>query len=148
MSKEGSLSQHAQELQPDVTNSSMPFTDCYDRTPLDSGTQSIRLVRFVRATCARSIQCELHCFPLASTPSYTALSYRWGAAWPTNVIIINGRRFVIRENLWHFLHQKCIENSRDYYWIDAICIDQCNIKERNHQVSLMRDIYRRVRTLL
>ena len=26
-------------------------------------------------------------------------------------------------------------------WIDAICIDQHNIKDRNHQVARMRDIY-------
>jgi hypothetical protein len=28
-----------------------------------------------------------------------------------------------------------------WFWIDAICIDQSNIGERNHQVQLMRSIY-------
>jgi hypothetical protein len=28
-----------------------------------------------------------------------------------------------------------------YSWIDLICINQCNTTERNHQVSIMRDIY-------
>lgn len=27
------------------------------------------------------------------------------------------------------------------YWIDAICIDQTNVRERNHQVQMMRQIY-------
>lgn len=28
-----------------------------------------------------------------------------------------------------------------YFWIDAVCIDQSNIHERNHQVNLMKEIY-------
>jgi hypothetical protein len=27
------------------------------------------------------------------------------------------------------------------FWIDAICIDQANVLERNHQVGLMKQIY-------
>jgi hypothetical protein len=29
----------------------------------------------------------------------------------------------------------------DTYWIDAICIDQTSVLERNHQVQMMREIY-------
>lgn len=28
-----------------------------------------------------------------------------------------------------------------YFWIDAVCINQNNLSERNHQVSMMREIY-------
>lgn len=27
------------------------------------------------------------------------------------------------------------------FWIDAICIDQSNVHEHNHQVDLLKDIY-------
>ena len=30
-----------------------------------------------------------------------------------------------------------------FLWIDAICINQANIQEKNHQVPLMADVYRR-----
>lgn len=30
-----------------------------------------------------------------------------------------------------------------YFWIDAICIQQANIRERNHQVAMMGDVYTR-----
>ena len=35
-----------------------------------------------------------------------------------------------------------------YYWIDAICIDQSNIQERNHQVQNMRTIYSEAQSVL
>jgi hypothetical protein len=59
----------------------------------------------------------------------------------------------IGENLWHFfyefrkkhtLQQYNFRDSRSkicYLWIDAICIDQSNLKERNRQVAQMRDVY-------
>jgi hypothetical protein len=33
------------------------------------------------------------------------------------------------------------ENQLLLLWVDAICIDQMNVSERNYQVGLMRDIY-------
>jgi hypothetical protein len=34
-----------------------------------------------------------------------------------------------------------LQDSFGTYWIDAICINQANFEERNHQVKLMRQIY-------
>ena len=34
-----------------------------------------------------------------------------------------------------------------YFWVDALCINQDDIQERNHQVSLMRRIYFQARTV-
>lgn len=45
-------------------------------------------------------------------------------------------------NLWSFLHQfRQTDETGCLLWIDAICIDQQNTIERNHQVAQMRDIY-------
>lgn len=30
----------------------------------------------------------------------------------------------------------------EYLWIDALCINQTDTRERNHQVSMMDDIFR------
>ena len=49
---------------------------------------------------------------------------------------------MIRANLWSFLSRLRSHNYHDYLWCDAICIDQGNNRERNHQVQLMSQIYR------
>jgi hypothetical protein len=65
-------------------------------------------------------------------------------------ISLDGESLQIRENLWHFLVQLRHKNAssghvadecRDTLWVDAICIDQSNIAERNQQVAMMGDIY-------
>ncbi len=34
------------------------------------------------------------------------------------------------------------------YWADALCIDQANVSEKNHQVKLMKDIYPKARSVI
>jgi hypothetical protein len=52
----------------------------------------------------------------------------------------------IRKNLRGFLQQQSLTISEPkLFWIDAICIDQDNVHERNHQVKQMKDIYARAR---
>jgi hypothetical protein len=67
----------------------------------------------------------------------------WGAEEATQVILINGQSFLVRRNLWEFLVriQRADVKYRVPIWIDAICIDQNDVLERNHQVSLMGLIY-------
>jgi hypothetical protein len=35
----------------------------------------------------------------------------------------------------------CLRENFDFFWLDAICIDQSDIQERNHQVQIMHTIY-------
>ncbi|KAI0889556.1 heterokaryon incompatibility protein-domain-containing protein [Annulohypoxylon maeteangense] len=76
----------------------------------------------------------------ATTPSYVALSYVWGPETPTFEIIVDNEVMTIRENLYAFLLQ-CISDS--LLWIDALCINQQDNRERNQQVQLMGNIYKR-----
>jgi hypothetical protein len=80
---------------------------------------------------------------LSACPAYTALSYTWGEAKDLQTVHLPGSKTInVRSNLWSFLSQqaKTIESPR-LFWIDAICIDQENVHERNHQVNLMNEIY-------
>ncbi|KAK4122980.1 heterokaryon incompatibility, partial [Parathielavia appendiculata] len=70
---------------------------------------------------------------------YTAVSYVWGNDEALEHIILNGRRFRVRSNLWSCLY---CEPGRRYLWVDAICIDQSNHAERNVQVRRMDQTYR------
>ncbi|KAI1847193.1 hypothetical protein JX266_006733 [Neoarthrinium moseri] len=72
---------------------------------------------------------------------YTALSYVWGDAEKTEVMLLDDKEFQITANL-----AEALRNIRDdvgtyHIWADALCIDQRNISERNTQVAMMGDIY-------
>ena len=76
-----------------------------------------------------------------------ALSYTWGPPTPVKKILINGEVFFVRQNLHHLLAKARGAAERPLIWIDQLCIDQDNIKERNEQVSRMRQIYRNADTV-
>jgi hypothetical protein len=74
---------------------------------------------------------------------YTALSYTWGDSTTLHSIHIDDKPLQVRQNLWNFLHCARRNSLADYLWIDALCIDQSQLQERNNQVSMMGDIYSR-----
>ena len=82
-------------------------------------------------------------------PRHQALSYTWGSSDKTGCIILNGHRFPVTKNLEAALRQlRQIDANtvpRTRWWIDAICINQEDVLERNSQVSLMRRIYKRAK---
>lgn len=96
---------------------------------------------------ADEICCELEHRTLASKPSYEALSYTWGEKPASNTLRINGQPFFIRENLYNALRNFRLPTQRAL-WVDAICINQADIQERNYQVSLMSYIYARAQQVL
>ncbi|KAM3079861.1 hypothetical protein ACMFMF_003282 [Clarireedia jacksonii] len=72
---------------------------------------------------------------------YACLSYTWEEEEPTDEISLVGQPFWIRKNLATFLRTVRRENVKFVMWIDAICIDQNNVAERNRQLPRMIDIY-------
>ncbi|KAI1112631.1 heterokaryon incompatibility protein-domain-containing protein [Nemania sp. NC0429] len=78
---------------------------------------------------------------------YTALSYVWGDPTPVDNILLDGQELGITASLGAALRD--IRDGDDTHqhthrlWADAVCIDQHNIPERNHQVALMGQIYSR-----
>ena len=80
---------------------------------------------------------------LSSKPIYRALSYAWGDGLVRVPVSCNGGDTVkvtvnCRSALWALRR----DDSVTPLWIDSICIDQENIRERSHQVGIMQDIYR------
>jgi hypothetical protein len=72
---------------------------------------------------------------------YTAVSYMWGDPTCEREILLDGRPFLVRSNFFDLLETISEEGSDDVYWIDALCINQVDTKERTHQVRLMGQIY-------
>jgi hypothetical protein len=74
---------------------------------------------------------------------FDALSYMWGDASPMDLIIVDGAAITVAWNL-----ARALEYLRDQQgsevrriWIDAVCINQKDEKERGHQVAMMRSVY-------
>lgn len=93
------------------------------------------------ATLKADISCRLQHQRIGSAPPYEALSYTWGDGESTCRIAVDGLRFWVRRNLLDALRRLRQSRTERIIWIDAICIDQDNTKEKNVQVPLMRDIY-------
>lgn len=78
-------------------------------------------------------------------PEYEALSYAWGSMADPYFIYIQEAEgesaLAITQNLAEALHYLRYEDRSRVLWIDAICVDQSDIKERGHQVLRMADIY-------
>jgi hypothetical protein len=103
----------------------------------------IRLVHINPSTGPEGmIHCNLVTVNLEESPQFEALSYEWGPALPNVQIMMNGRSVSVRENLWWALRHLQLEDSRRVIWIDALCINQQDMAERNHQVAQMGQIYR------
>jgi hypothetical protein len=114
---------------------------------LDRSRTSIRLLESLNREEDDEVAFEFHCIDINSCPPYTALSYAWGTERRAARIEINDHDFPIRENLWHAFHWlRELKNELlcGFFWIDALCIDQSINMERNHQVSLMKQIFSNV----
>jgi hypothetical protein len=85
---------------------------------------------------------ELHSHSLDAVPPYRALSYHWGPAAPTCHVMIQGESIEIRESVREILEVlKEIYGCGVYFWVDILCINQLDLRERNSQVSMMPEIY-------
>lgn len=106
------------------------------------GAGQIRLFRLHPDAGDGHIQGHFIHVDIVLCPAYTTLSYAWGDVSKTRKITIDEMSYEVGENLWWFLHfQSNIISDPRLYWIDAICINQSNVHEVNHQVSLMKQIY-------
>jgi hypothetical protein len=111
--------------------------------PLDASKSEIRIINLKPGTASSPLQCALQHVPTAnkSRASYKALSYTWGAPEPTKILLLDGIQIQVRENLWQALYHIRQQNATLQLWVDALCINQEDIPERNEQVSRMGTLY-------
>lgn len=89
-------------------------------------------------------------YPIARAPPYTAVSYVWGLGAASREIRLDGHGFAIRPNLWSCLYNLTLLQTNSYrdthwthMWIDAVCINQKDEKEKSQQVRAMSEVYSR-----
>ncbi|KAK4442368.1 heterokaryon incompatibility protein-domain-containing protein [Podospora aff. communis PSN243] len=140
--------------------SSLRRASTYRHAPIDTGRDTIRLIRLKKGHINATISCELFLTSLSEDRGfpYEALSYTWGSSDPVQAfldhdetqgaeiekpvsIVVNNLNFYVAPNLYLALrHLRDVETDR-ILWVDAICIDQDNDREKGHQVGMMRRIF-------
>jgi len=122
----------------------------YDLSPLDQSIEStFRLLTLLPGPKGSQPCCTLSVSTWQDpNRPYEALSYVWGDSPTVKPIVLNRKVFKVRENLYSALDNLRFEDRPRVLWVDAICIDQNSIKERNHQVASMGEIYRNCQTVL
>lgn len=74
-------------------------------------------------------------------PRFEAISYCWGKGTDKRTMLLNGVPFNVPASAVTALQDVRFEHDRRFIWIDAICINQNDITERQDQILLMRDVY-------
>src|SRR5271154_4844554 len=85
-------------------------------------------------------------------PYFNALSWCWGSRGEGQVAALtcDGQLFPVSQHLYELLSNLNPKNaySSVRIWIDSICINQDNVKEKNAHVSHMHEIYGQARNVI
>ena len=119
-------------------------------TPLRDPSSQIR---FLEVDCETSgpddlIKCRLATWDVETAPPYHAISYTWGPEELTETILLDDGPAVVRKNCADVLRQLLYFKSCLYYWLDALCIDQTNVIEKNAQVAMMGSFFSKAEHVL
>jgi hypothetical protein len=118
-------------------------------SPLDVEKDCTRLVAVEpSANVTAPLRCRLTHVNFSDRPRYEALSYMWGDESKRKLIFIDDKRLYVGKNLFDAIHflRRC--KSEGLFWIDAICINQNDVQEKNRQIRIMPHIYFRATTVL
>jgi hypothetical protein len=118
----------------------------YSYSPLPPGPDGIRLL------CLRpdenetaNIQCDLipYCLQESGRGAhlYEALSYVWGASSKPQSIYVDTYELPVTANLYAALSHLRDRSFERIIWVDAVCINQEDNKEKEHQIQLIAKVY-------
>lgn len=125
--------------------------------PLDENRREIRVLKVSRPFQdgdgrADTFQADLVCVSLDDDPSYLAISYAWG-----DPLIVGHfeshhkgqeRRVSYNKGVFDIIKTILARGTTLYLWIDALCINQEDLRERASQVEMMGTIFSRARQVV
>ena len=121
--------------------SESPAVSQYQYTPLSPKSREVRLLTLRSGNWDDEIQCVTQVVSLDLSPVYEAISYAWGSSKDTKAIFVDGYKVHVKINLESVLRHLRRPTQPLSLWVDALCIDQENVTEKTHQVSMMGEIY-------
>jgi hypothetical protein len=121
----------------------------FSYSPLAPGT--IRLLVADPHSHSAGHAWQLQTVHLDGKLQFDALSYTWGPQDQTFPISLNGQCAYVHHNLHTALPYLAARSKRRFrrqpIWIDAICINQADEKEKGVQIASMHQIYRLAKTV-
>ncbi|QDS67868.1 hypothetical protein FKW77_007866 [Venturia effusa] len=138
----------ARTFQPDRSDVEMtsPYRLRYKYKPLPTELGKIRLLHLLPSEDEHApIHGKLVEYPLKTTGSrrhlYEALSYVWGSEEKPDSIVIENHELLITKSLHEALLRLRNHAYERYLWVDAVCINQDDDHEKEHQIGFMPQIY-------
>lgn len=105
-------------------------------TRLNPARHEIRLLSLCSGNIIEDVHCKFFTVSLEDYPQYEALSYFWGDPNNTQTVVLNCRLRSVTTNLESALRRlRRQDGEQRILWVDALCINQDDIAERNQQVS-------------
>lgn len=105
-----------------------------------ASAEHIRLVHILHGAEDSPLNIQFTTAALAEIPLFETLSYVWGVKRHYRVNC-EGTSLIVRQNLYDALQALRSTDEVRTFWIDALSMDQNNLKERVQQVEMMREIY-------
>ncbi|KAI1372465.1 heterokaryon incompatibility protein-domain-containing protein [Hypoxylon crocopeplum] len=87
------------------------------------------------------IEVESYIVPISNPIDFEALSYVWGDVHGPASIMMDGKRINITKNLEAALQRIRLPDKKRKLWVDQLCINQDDDREKSIQIPLMRQIY-------
>jgi hypothetical protein len=120
----------------------------YSYQPLDPTVPSIRVLLLRAGPKYADIRCQLRHERLDSNPNYEALSYVWGNTNNRRAISLHGHIHRVTTNLECALRHLRHPVEARLLWVDALCINQEDLHEREQQVKHMGAIYSQAKSVI
>ena len=125
----------------------------YQYTPLSKTKFEIRLLQLLPASSSSNVRVSIDVIPFDEVilPDYEALSYTWGSTEDQQNISIGieaSHALTVTRNLADALPYLRYQDKPRTLWIDAVSINQQDLRERSYQVQMMADIYSRARRVV
>ena len=123
--------------------------EAFQYSPALLGPRFIRLIKLSPAwnkSAPLRISNKIVC--IDNFTGYECLSYTWDGQMPDRPISCDRKRMLVTANAEAAMRRLRQKHRPRWLWIDAICINQACVEEKNVQVSMMADIYRNARTVL
>lgn len=129
----------------------------YQYEPLTRNSGEIRVVKITglqqdAETDSIVLELDILHTPLNQATRYLAISYAWGNPARTRKLLVNGAPLLVPENTFHTLYTVYhalptvatgfrLPGEQFPLWIDAVCLNQSDVKEKDEQVRRMGQIY-------
>jgi len=137
----------------DLTTDTANRSTLYTTLCLPYGSRSIRVMDIHGPSNSEDggpLRCDLRVIDLDSEccPPFTALSYVWGIEIARSYsITCNSSILTVTANCHSALRHLRKKFSEFTIWIDAICINQGDDREKENQIQIMGDIYSAAETV-